>query len=195
MKQTEQYGLNQWELADRVRMDDFNSDNRKIDAELTLLRENLFGLAFYIGQQGLLNQVKDFFVNTQYPILTFAFNPGDYYTLEGDITVADNRGTLTGKGATGSLTVSRGPFTPLGREARAAHLWVHFNTGTVTPYLNGKEMREVRSSLFNSPAVKNGWCHEYVLETPYLEHVTLKLELDCGNSDSMTFGDIILAQL
>jgi len=34
MKQTEQYGLNQWELADRIRMDDFNADNAKIDAAL-----------------------------------------------------------------------------------------------------------------------------------------------------------------
>jgi len=30
MKQTEQYGLNQWELADRIQMDDFNADNLKI---------------------------------------------------------------------------------------------------------------------------------------------------------------------
>ena len=30
MKQTEQYGLNQWELSDRIRMEDFNADNAKI---------------------------------------------------------------------------------------------------------------------------------------------------------------------
>lgn len=30
MKQTEQYGLNQWELSDRIRMEDFNADNLKI---------------------------------------------------------------------------------------------------------------------------------------------------------------------
>lgn len=34
MKQTEHYGLNQWELADRIRMEDFNCDNAKIDAAL-----------------------------------------------------------------------------------------------------------------------------------------------------------------
>lgn len=30
MQQTEQYGLNQWELTDRIRMEDFNADNLKI---------------------------------------------------------------------------------------------------------------------------------------------------------------------
>lgn len=30
MKQTDQYGLNQWELSDRIRMEDFNADNLKI---------------------------------------------------------------------------------------------------------------------------------------------------------------------
>lgn len=29
MKQTENYGLNQWELADRIQMEDFNGDNEK----------------------------------------------------------------------------------------------------------------------------------------------------------------------
>ena len=32
--QTEHYGLSQWELTDDVRMEDFNSDNAKIDAAL-----------------------------------------------------------------------------------------------------------------------------------------------------------------
>lgn len=34
MKQTEHYGLNQWELTDRIRMEDFNGDNEKVDAAL-----------------------------------------------------------------------------------------------------------------------------------------------------------------
>ena len=34
MKQTENYGLNQWELADRIQMEDFNGDNEKVDAAL-----------------------------------------------------------------------------------------------------------------------------------------------------------------
>ena len=34
MNQTGNYQLNQWELADRIQMEDFNSDNAKIDAAL-----------------------------------------------------------------------------------------------------------------------------------------------------------------
>ena len=34
MKQTENYQLNQWEKDDRIQMEDFNSDNAKIDAAI-----------------------------------------------------------------------------------------------------------------------------------------------------------------
>ena len=39
MKQTSNYQLNQWELTDRIRMEDFNGDNEKVDAALAGLRE------------------------------------------------------------------------------------------------------------------------------------------------------------
>ena len=34
MNKTENYQLSQWELADRIRMEDFNGDNEKVDAAL-----------------------------------------------------------------------------------------------------------------------------------------------------------------
>ena len=34
MNKTSNYQLNQWELTDRIRMEDFNGDNEKIDAAL-----------------------------------------------------------------------------------------------------------------------------------------------------------------
>lgn len=34
MKQTEKYQLNQWELTDRIQMEDFNNNNLKIEAAL-----------------------------------------------------------------------------------------------------------------------------------------------------------------
>ena len=34
MNQTGNYQLNQWELADRIQMEDFNGDNEKVDAAL-----------------------------------------------------------------------------------------------------------------------------------------------------------------
>lgn len=41
MNQTENYGMNQWELTDRIRMEDFNGDNAKIDAALKSQAEAL----------------------------------------------------------------------------------------------------------------------------------------------------------
>lgn len=34
MQQTERLGLNQWELSDHIRMEDFNADNQKLDGAL-----------------------------------------------------------------------------------------------------------------------------------------------------------------
>lgn len=48
MKQTAQFGLNQWERTDRVLMDDFNNDNKKIDAALKE-RNCRFYLTSYVG--------------------------------------------------------------------------------------------------------------------------------------------------
>ena len=44
MKQTEHCSLNQWELSDQIRMEDFNADNAKIAAELAELRRIVTGL-------------------------------------------------------------------------------------------------------------------------------------------------------
>lgn len=38
MKQTEYFNLNQWELTDRIRMEDFNADNARIEAALAELK-------------------------------------------------------------------------------------------------------------------------------------------------------------
>ena len=37
MKQTQNYQLNQWEKTDRIKMEDFNGDNEKIDVALKTL--------------------------------------------------------------------------------------------------------------------------------------------------------------
>lgn len=34
MQQTNNYGLNQWEMTDRIKMEDFNGDNEKVDTAL-----------------------------------------------------------------------------------------------------------------------------------------------------------------
>ena len=48
MKKTAQFGLNQWEMSDRIQMDDFNADNAKIEAALAA-RNYRFYTASYTG--------------------------------------------------------------------------------------------------------------------------------------------------
>lgn len=43
MQQTEQFKLNQWQKDDRIRMDDFNTDNLKIETALQALNQGLEG--------------------------------------------------------------------------------------------------------------------------------------------------------
>ena len=48
MKKTAQFGLNQWEMSDRIQMDDFNADNAAIEAALGT-RNCQFYTASYTG--------------------------------------------------------------------------------------------------------------------------------------------------
>lgn len=62
-KFTEHFGLNLWDASDRVHHDDFNEDNRKIDAALDTLSTGLAGKAGnweYIGQYLKLALVSSF---------------------------------------------------------------------------------------------------------------------------------------
>ena len=43
MTKTTNYQLNQWAKSDRIRMDDFNADNQKLDAALAGKAVGLFG--------------------------------------------------------------------------------------------------------------------------------------------------------
>lgn len=48
MKKTAQFGLNQWEMSDRIQMQDFNRDNAAIEAALAA-RNCRFYTASYVG--------------------------------------------------------------------------------------------------------------------------------------------------
>lgn len=52
MNQTENYQLNQWEMTDRIRMEDFNADNAKIDAALKDQVDSLAALAATVPLRG-----------------------------------------------------------------------------------------------------------------------------------------------
>ena len=50
MKQTQNYQLSQWDKTDRIKMEDFNSDNQKIDSQLHAAMQQLAQAA---SQEGL----------------------------------------------------------------------------------------------------------------------------------------------
>lgn len=193
MKQTEHFCLNQWELTDRIRMEDFNADNAKIAAELARLRRDVFALAYYIGQYGLALDNDDKLHAGQHYVLSAGFHHPDHFTCTGGVTVQDHKATLTGKNAVGTVTTNRIFFAaPTGGTVT---LWLHHKGGDVVPYINGKAM--ALSDQFNdgSPGIKVGPCEVYTLETPYTDSLQVKLELCCGNSDSMELFDFFLARL
>jgi len=194
---TPNYSLSQWEAGDQFSRGDFNSDFAKIDAalgDLPLLRESVFSLAYYAGLEAIRNQILKAFTPDQFPILTCAFHPSDPVATAGGVTVANNLATLSGKGATGSVTINRSSWDSNSPKAKEARLWVHTKDGTVTPYLNGMEMRKLHSLFVTSPSISGSLCYVYSLDTSFQTSVQLKLVLDCGSYDSMTIGDIILAQ-
>ena len=59
MKQTQNYQLNQWELTDRIQMEDFNSDNEKTDAALQGLVQQIASERAEVDAtlQGLAGQI------------------------------------------------------------------------------------------------------------------------------------------
>ena len=52
LNQTANYGLSQWEATDRILMEDFNSDNSKIDAALSTLAQTVTGHTTALAQKG-----------------------------------------------------------------------------------------------------------------------------------------------
>lgn len=58
MNKTEKYQLNQWELTDRIQMEDFNSDNAKIDAALAEQAAVLAGKASHADVSAAQSCVK-----------------------------------------------------------------------------------------------------------------------------------------
>ena len=59
MKKTTNYQLNQWEKSDRILMDDFNSDNAKLEAALSN-RNCQFYTTTYVGQGSGITQTLTF---------------------------------------------------------------------------------------------------------------------------------------
>ncbi len=197
MKQTEHYGLNQWDLSDRIRMEDFNADNAKLAAQLARLQEDIFGLTYYIGQTALYFQLNGQQVQAQYPIASCIFHPKDQVITTGDVVVADNCATLTGQGAKGSVTFKRSPFLIQGipDKGQEIRLWLHYSGGTVRPFFNDVEMETHGRFMDHTVTKRDLMCDTFSLKAPFASTFSLRLDLDCGSSSQMVVYDLVLAQL
>ena len=101
---TENYQLNQWEPGDRVHHDDFNEDNRKIDAALAELQANQLRIhtGSYEGADEFEKTIplpfrpKFFWLqkggNADQRIMTFGDNPIIVHLWEG-VSTAETNGT------------------------------------------------------------------------------------------------------
>jgi len=194
MKQTEQYGLNQWELPDPVRMDDFNADNAKIDGELSKLRQSISNLAFQVGQLSLFDYAErktqphpHAFLPVTYPMMT-------NHTPSGGVQKGSDRFTLSGKGAAGSISVMYllPDYPPQGSRLR---MWVHHKGGSVAPSVGQQPMTKTASFKDYSTLKESVTCTEYTLDFQPGETFVVRFDLDCGSDSSMEFHDYCLAFL
>lgn len=110
MKKTEQYNLNQWEASDRIRMEDFNVDNAKLETALA----GKTGRLEYIGSfsdgegksnAGLITGVRDW--NQWDQVILFADLRGTTFS-EKDILILTM--AFSDYSYTDSLRISAGSF-------------------------------------------------------------------------------------
>lgn len=93
MKKTETYQLNQWELSDRVRMEDFNADNLRLEKILAKKPGRFQEIASYSAgdgnnNYGLATQVDDW---SQWEIVMAVYDLSKTTFLEDDgIALAPN---------------------------------------------------------------------------------------------------------
>lgn len=87
MRQTSNYGLNQWEMTDLIKMEDFNSDNAKVDTALA-------GLAGQVASKASSSTVSSLStkVNTK--------------AAQSDLTAAVNRVTALESGKADKTTLT-----------------------------------------------------------------------------------------
>ena len=85
MTKTEHYQLNQWDAADRVLREDFNSDNAKIDAAIESVRTAALQLfvGSYTGTGTYGSSHKNTLTFSKAPLLLFIAGDRVMWTLQG----------------------------------------------------------------------------------------------------------------
>ena len=164
---TEHYGLCQWEATDQVLHTEFNEDNAKVEAALASLEERVSelyravpNLAFYIGQLGILDVMDRKRYLNQLSMIYEAFQYPESLSCTGGVAVQDGVLVLSGRDAVGTMTNSDLSLSET--DWTVARMWIHHDMGTVTPYLNGTAMTQVRGFRGNSMSGASCCCREYV---------------------------------
>lgn len=90
MKQTKQYGLNQWELSDPIRMADFNADNSRLEEALKGKAGRFQKIREYVASQGSASAGVTFGVSdwsewdcvaATFDLQKTSFRDGDFFIL------------------------------------------------------------------------------------------------------------------
>ncbi len=195
MKQTEHCSLNQWELSDPIRMEDFNADNAKIAAELAELRRIVTGLCYHVGQLSTIDMVNRHIAFNPQAVLYEAFIGPEYLTLSEGVTLGDHRLILTGKNAAGTAKV-RYLLLHKNPNSTNIHCWLHHKGGNVSITMNGIEMAP--TDTYRDLAAGLGitcTCEEFHWTGPSAIVLDVTLDLNCGDDASMEVYDLYMAFL
>ena len=194
MKKTAQFGLNQWELSDRIQMEDFNADNAKIAEELSRLREIVANISYTVLQLGVGGTLQNEFNASQHALLCQPYDHPEYFTCTGGATMEGGVVKLSGAGAVGTVSSNRVFYVP--NSLTEVRLWLHRRNGSVIPTINGVTLEKVRdfddrTPLENAPCR----CDEFVGQVRTNGSFNVSMELRCGSSSSMTLYDYTLVTL
>ena len=108
MEKTANYKLNQWELTDRVKMEDFNADNQRVEAALTSQSAMLAEHAAQLAKRGNCRIVWGSYTGSG----TFgADNPNTLSFEAKPLLLAIMPSTNSGSSAHGFLAVRGSTFT------------------------------------------------------------------------------------
>lgn len=154
MNHTQNYNLSQWVKSDQVRMEDFNADNAKIEAQLAWLKKKYVELAFHVGQLTAAESLHhDHYVSQRVMRCEGFQSTVPSAHPSGDLRLENHELVLQGPRASGSMRTNI--VLSSGDSSSEVFLWLH-RTGQqdvrVTPKLNGVEM----TPLYNHPDFSAG---------------------------------------
>ena len=152
LNQTANYGLSQWENTDRILMEDFNSDNSKIDAALTGLDTRAAALEDELGEKGNCQLYFDMYTGNG---TSGAANPTVLtFPREPLLALVAGAGTLLMV----SPQISRCVFTSYDTNFQPSNMHITWSGSQVSFYSNG-----TASGVNNSAVQMNGNNQTYVV--------------------------------